>query len=176
MLSENHHHVSAEVAIDLCRQLGTELLSRNWKLATAESCTGGWISQLVTAVDGSSDWFDCGFVTYSNEAKQALLKVPAEYFDSPQGPGAVSSETVEAMAKGALAGSRAALSIATSGIAGPAGGTLEKPVGTVWIGWAIKGGEACSRLYQFDGDRESVRLQTVVASVQGALKFLSETG
>lgn len=150
----------------LSERLGQLLLSRGWQISTAESCTGGWLAQCITAVPGSSQWFSSGFVTYSNEAKQSLLSVPAYFLE---GPGAVSEETVKAMAEGALLRAEANVSVATSGIAGPDGGTADKPVGTVWIGWAVRTAEddiqIQARVYQFDGDRESVRRQTVVEAL-----------
>ncbi|OGT69800.1 MAG: damage-inducible protein CinA [Gammaproteobacteria bacterium RIFCSPLOWO2_02_FULL_57_10] len=161
----------------LSQQCGALLLQHHWKLATAESCTGGWIAQSITAVAGSSDWFEMGLVTYSNEAKQTLLKVPATYFE-PQAPGAVSEETVLAMAMGALQASGAQFAIATSGVAGPGGGSADKPVGTVWIGWVwqVPGAPlgSLARVQRFAGDRESVRRQTVQAALEGLLEVLRQ--
>lgn len=161
----------------LSQQCGALLLKRHWKLSTAESCTGGWIAQSITAVAGSSDWFDMGFVTYSNAAKQKLLKVPASYFE-PQAPGAVSEETVLAMAMGALQASGAQFAIATSGIAGPGGGSADKPVGTVWIGWVwqVPGAPlgSLARVQRFTGSREEVRRQTVQSALEGLLKVLQD--
>ena len=139
-------------------------------MATAESCTGGWISQSLTALAGSSNWFDTGFVTYSNDAKQKLLEVPASFFEF-DGPGAVSEETVLAMTQGALNNSRANVAVAVSGIAGPDGGTDEKPVGTVWIAWQWEA-KSLARCFQFSGDREAVRLATVIAALEGTLSLL----
>lgn len=138
------------------------LLQRNhWLLSTAESCTGGWVAQVITAVAGSSDWFDRGFVTYSNAAKQEMLGVQATTLALH---GAVSEATVREMAQGALTHSRAQVSIAISGIAGPSGGSLDKPVGTVWIAWALPSGVIATG-FLFVGDRHAVRQQAVHASL-----------
>jgi len=153
----------------LSEKLGQLLLASGRKISTAESCTGGWLAQCITAVPGSSQWFSSGFVTYSNEAKQSLLSVPAHFLEGPGAPGAVSEETVTAMAEGALLCAGADVSVATSGIAGPEGGTADKPVGTVWIGWAVRTAEGGihtqASVYGFDGDRESVRRQSVVEAL-----------
>jgi len=155
---------------DLVQQLAEKLLAKKLIMATAESCTGGWIAQALTAVAGSSNWFDTGFVTYSDDAKQKLLEVPNSFFES-DGPGAVSEETVLAMTRGALANSRANVAVAVSGIAGPDGGSDEKPVGTVWIAWQWQD-KSLARRFQFAGDREAVRLASVSAALQGALSLL----
>ena len=139
-------------------------------MATAESCTGGWIAQALTALAGSSNWFDSGFVTYSNDSKQRLLDVPEVNFEI-DGPGAVSEETVLAMTQGALSNSRANVAVAVSGIAGPDGGSDEKPVGTVWIAWQWET-KSLARCFQFSGDREAVRLATVIAALEGTLSLL----
>ena len=125
---------SQQVISNLVEQLAQSLLAKKLKLATAESCTGGWIAQSLTACPGSSNWFDSGFVTYSNSAKQRMLNVPAELFQI-DGPGAVSQEVVQAMTAGAIVNSLANVAVAVSGIAGPDGGTAEKHTGTVWIAW-----------------------------------------
>ena len=152
---------------ELAQQLADKLLAKKLIISTAESCTGGWISQSLTALAGSSVWFDTGFVTYSNEAKQRLLAVPAAIFDS-DGAGAVSEATVLAMTTGAIQNSRANLAVAVSGIAGPDGGTEEKPVGTVWIAWQWES-KSLARCFHFSGDRESVRRATVLAALDGCL-------
>ena len=152
---------------ELVQQLADKLLAKKLIISTAESCTGGWISQSLTALAGSSIWFDSGFVTYSNEAKQRLLAVPAAIFDS-DGAGAVSEATVLAMTTGAIQNSRANLAVAVSGIAGPDGGTEEKPVGTVWIAWQWES-KSLARCFHFSGDRESVRRATVLAALDGCL-------
>ena len=152
---------------ELVQQLADKLLAKKLIISTAESCTGGWISQSLTALAGSSVWFDTGFVTYSNEAKQRLLAVPAAIFDS-DGAGAVSEATVLAMTAGAIQNSRANLAVAVSGIAGPDGGSEEKPVGTVWIAWQWES-KSLARCFHFSGDRESVRRATVLAALDGCL-------
>jgi nicotinamide-nucleotide amidase len=150
----------------LALQLGEALLAKGWRLATAESCTGGWVAEAVTAIAGSSNWFDRGFVTYSNEAKQDMLGVQAATLDQF---GAVSEAVVREMVAGALTQSRADLALAISGIAGPTGGSAEKPVGTVWIAWGLRTGAMQAHRFRFDGDRAAVRRQSVVAALQGAL-------
>ena len=141
----------SEPVAKLVINLAEALLSKRLIMATAESCTGGWIAQSLTALAGSSRWFDTGFVTYSNDAKHNLLEVPDSYFDF-DGPGAVSEETVLAMAQGAVSKSRANVAVAVSGVAGPDGGTDEKPVGTVWIAWQWED-KSFARCFQFSGDR-----------------------
>ncbi len=138
-------------------------------MSAAESCTGGWIAKSVTDIAGSSACFDRGFVTYSNEAKQELLGVTAETLDAH---GAVSEATVREMALGALAHSRAAVTVAVSGIAGPGGGTPEKPVGTVWFAWVREGGAVNARCERFSGDRAAVRRQAVAVGLQGLLDLV----
>ncbi|HEY6721901.1 MAG TPA: CinA family protein [Burkholderiales bacterium] len=156
----------------LARRVGAQLGKRRLKLATAESCTGGWIAQTVTSVSGSSAWFDRGFVTYSNEAKQELLGVRSRTLSRH---GAVSRETAKEMAAGALARSRAQVSIAVTGVAGPGGGTKAKPVGTVCVAWARRRGAMESVTRHFPGGRERVRRQSVVFALQGLLERLEET-
>jgi len=142
----------------LAHALGQRLHQRGLTLVTAESCTGGWIAKAVTDIPGSSGWLERGFVTYSNAAKQDLLGVAPEILVRH---GAVSEATVTQMALGALANSPADVAIAVSGIAGPDGGTPDKPVGTVWLAWALPGQGVLSRCEHFAGDREAVRRQTV---------------
>jgi nicotinamide-nucleotide amidase len=137
--------------------LADALRARGWRLATAESCTGGLIAAACTALAGSSDWFERGFVTYSNEAKTELIGVPAGLIAAH---GAVSEPVARAMAEGALRHSRADIAVAVTGIAGPGGGSPEKPVGTVWLAWAVRGRTDARRL-QLAGDREAVRQGTV---------------
>ena len=161
--------VTDPVLYQLAERVGQGLLARHWRLALAESCTGGWIAKVVTDVPGSSDWFERGFVTYSNTAKVDLLAVPQALLESH---GAVSSEIVNAMAAGALRHSRAEIALAVSGIAGPDGGSLDKPVGTVWLAWAVRDRPGYSRCYTFPGDREAVRRQAVAAALQGVLELL----
>jgi nicotinamide-nucleotide amidase len=145
-------------------RLGQRLRAARLMLVTAESCTGGWIAKTATEVAGSSDWFDCGMVAYSYEAKQAMLGVRPETLEQF---GAVSREAVVEMVSGALVHSGASVAVAVTGIAGPGGGTVDKPVGTVWIAWKRRGGYPAAELFHFDGDREAVRRQTVAAALDG---------
>jgi len=150
----------------LASALGAALLARGWQLATAESCTGGGIAAAVTEIAGSSGWFDRGFVTYSNEAKQELLGV------SPQTiarVGAVSEETAAEMAAGALRGSKASIAVSVTGIAGPGGASPGKPVGTVCFAYALSTGAPLTRRIVFAGDRAEVRGQTVATALAGLL-------
>lgn len=143
--------------------LARALLARGWKLASAESCTGGLIAAACTSLAGSSDWFERGFVTYSNAAKTELLGVPAEEIAAH---GAVSGEVARAMVEGALARSHAQLAVAVTGIAGPSGGSPAKPVGTVWFGFARADGGVSTECLRFDGDRAQVRAATVAHALQ----------
>jgi nicotinamide-nucleotide amidase len=153
----------------LAESLGRKLKAQGELLVTAESCTGGWVAQAVTAIAGSSAWFERGFVTYSNEAKAELLDVRAATLERH---GAVSEETAREMALGALAKSRGTLALAITGIAGPSGGSPGKPVGTVCFAWARRGGAARSETRRFAGDREAVRRQSVERALTGALEAL----
>lgn len=153
----------------LAVKLGERLQARNLKLAIAESCTGGWIAKCLTDVAGSSEWFERGFVTYSNGAKLAMLGVSAKTLAAR---GAVSEEAVREMAAGALRHSEAQVAVAVSGIAGPAGGTAEKPTGTVWIAWARPDRSVSARRFRFEGDREAVRREAVAAALRGLLDEL----
>jgi nicotinamide-nucleotide amidase len=146
--------------------LAQRLRARGWRLATAESCTGGLIAAACTAVSGSSDWFDRGVVSYSNEAKVDLLGVDPALIAAH---GAVSEPVARAMAEGAIARSRADLALAVTGIAGPTGGTPDKPVGLVWLAWAQRGGATGALRLQLDGDRAGVRSQTVREALRQAL-------
>lgn len=146
-------------------ELASLLLARGWMLATAESCTGGMIAAACTDLSGSSAWFERGFVTYSNEAKVELLGVPAQLIAQH---GAVSEPVARAMAQGAVARSRAQLSVAVTGIAGPTGGSADKPVGTVWFGFDVDG-QLTSELRRFPGDRAAVRAATVQHALEGLL-------
>jgi nicotinamide-nucleotide amidase len=141
------------------------LLARGWLLATAESCTGGMIAAACTDLSGSSQWFERGFVTYSDAAKTELLGVDAALLRQH---GAVSEPVVRAMAQGCVARSRAQVSVAVTGVAGPTGGSPEKPVGTVWFGFMV-GGRLTSELRRFDGDRAAVRSATVAHALDGLL-------
>ena len=151
-------------------RLGASLRDTKQMLVTAESCTGGWIAKTVTDVAGSSDWFDCGLAAYSYEAKQRLLGVRAETLEHF---GAVSRETVLEMVSGALVHSGSTVAVAVTGIAGPGGGTDDKPVGTVWIAWKRRGGYPQAELFHFEGDREAVRRQTVAAALSGLEAIVS---
>lgn len=148
----------------LAEALGERLRAGRDHLVTAESCTGGWIAKTVTDIPGCSDWFDCGMAAYSYEAKQALLGVHPQTLATY---GAVSRETVIEMVSGALVHSGASVAVAVTGIAGPGGGTPDKPVGTVWIAWKRRGGYPTAEILHFDGDREAVRRQTVAAALRG---------
>ncbi|WP_457282311.1 CinA family protein [Polaromonas sp. P5_D5] len=159
----------APVSIGLVADL---LLKKGWMLATAESCTGGMISAVCTDLAGSSTWFERGFVTYSNEAKNELLGVDAALIAVH---GAVSEEVARAMASGALGHSRAQVSVAVTGVAGPTGGSAAKPVGTVWFGFALPG-RLVSEVRRFDGDRAAVRSATVQHALQRLLQLLREAG
>lgn len=151
--------------------LATELRARGERLATAESCTGGLIAALCTTLPGSSDWFDRGFVTYSNAAKAAQLGVPAALLDAH---GAVSEPVVRAMAEGALAHSDADWAVAVTGIAGPGGAVPGKPVGTVWLGWARRGQPTQAQCVLLPGDRSAVRSATVARALAGLLSGLAQ--
>ena len=153
---------------DLAARVGRALYDKALLLATAESCTGGGVAQAITGVAGSSGWFDCGFVTYSNTAKSALLDVPAELIAAH---GAVSEEVAAAMAQGALANSTAHVALSTTGIAGPGGEVPGKPVGTVCFGWS-KGGATRTETQLFSGDRAAVREQSVAHALAGLLRFI----
>ncbi len=153
---------AATAVLDVCR-------ARGIKIVTAESCTGGLVAGALTDIAGSSDVVDRGFVTYSNQAKHEVLGVPAATIEKY---GAVSRETAEAMARGALERAAVDLAIAITGIAGPGGGSPEKPLGMVCFAWAVKSGAVSAETRQFKGDRESVRRKSVFAARQGVLKLL----
>ena len=155
----------------LCSQLAEQLLARAWLLATAESCTGGMIAATCTDLAGSSAWFERGYVTYSNRAKTELLGVDAQLIKRH---GAVSEAVVRAMASGALAQSGAHISVAVTGVAGPSGGSLDKPVGTVWLAWATGDNVICSREW-FDGDRAAVRQATVRRAIEGLIALSQQS-
>ena len=158
----------------LAEQLGAALQARALRLCAAESCTGGWLAKVVTDIPGSSAWFERGFVTYSNQAKQDMLGVSSALL---QQHGAVSEACVLAMAEGALRHSLADCSVAISGIAGPGGATPNKPVGTVWLAFARRGpvGESAAWAQHevFAGDRDAVRAQAVIAGLQGLLHMVT---
>jgi len=153
---------------DIARKLGAALKAKGLKLVTAESCTGGWVATALTAIPGSSDWFERGYVTYSNEAKREDLGVAEETL---RRHGAVSEQVVREMAAGALERARAQVALAITGVAGPTGGTADKPVGLVCFAWA-HGSKITSETRRFDGDRESVRRQSVLHALERATELL----
>ena len=154
----------------LAERLGQALLFQGAQVTVAESCTGGGIAEVITRIPGSSAWFEVGFVTYSNRQKTRQLQVAEEQLNSC---GAVSQEVVEAMVRGAQAQSGASYAAAVSGVAGPAGGSADKPVGTVWIAWAAAE-RVCSQRFLFAGDRAAIRRQTIQAALEGLLALLQE--
>ena len=161
MLNENSFHEAVENLLD---EVAGVLVAQRRVLVTAESCTGGWIAQSATSCAGSSAWFDRAYVTYSNQAKQDMLGVSSQTLADY---GAVSQQTVAEMLSGALRGLDNAVAVAVSGIAGPGGGSEQKPVGTVYIGWLVTDREPVIRRYQFDGDRRQVRMQAVLEALSG---------
>lgn len=161
--------MSDDVELDaLLQRLAQVLLEQDKKIAVAESCTGGWIAKLITDMPGSSRYFDCAFVTYSDQAKQTMLGVDAKTLAEQ---GAVSNAVVREMVASVLTYSSADVALAVSGVAGPDGGSLEKPVGTVYIAWNIND-VTTTQHYQFNGDRDAVRKQAVVVALQGMLNGL----
>lgn len=154
---------------NLLNALAAALQTQQWTLCTAESCTGGLIAATCTELSGSSAWFDCGFVTYSNAAKTQMLDVSASLIAQH---GAVSEAVAKAMAAGAARQSGCQVSVAVTGIAGPTGGSLEKPVGTVWIAWHVRGRQTEAAHHVFSGDRQQVRNSTVRHALQGVLDRL----
>ena len=154
----------------LAEEVGAALKARGLMLATAESCTGGWISEAVTMISGSSDWFERGFVTYTYISKREMLGVKEATLAKH---GAVSEEVVREMAEGALARSHAQVAVAVSGVAGPTGGTPEKPVGSVCFAWGTKDGSRRSETKRYSGDREAVRRQSVEHALKGVLALLA---
>jgi nicotinamide-nucleotide amidase len=153
----------------LAEQVGAALKSRALMLVTAESCTGGWVGEAVTMVPGSSDWYERGFITYTYISKREMLGVKVETLEQH---GAVSEQTVKEMVTGALVHSHAQVAVAVSGTAGPAGGTPEKPVGTVCLAWGLRNGEPVAETRHFAGDREAVRRQSVERALAGVLELL----
>ncbi|MDD4912179.1 MAG: nicotinamide-nucleotide amidohydrolase family protein [Sideroxydans sp.] len=154
----------------LAAQVGEVLKAHGMMLVTAESCTGGGVAQAVTDIAGSSAWFERGFVTYANQAKVEMLGVRQSTLDSH---GAVSEMTVREMVMGAMAHSHAHIAVAVSGIAGPGGGTVEKPVGTVWFAWALRDGQVLALCHLLAGNRAAVREQSVSIALQGILEVLN---
>lgn len=155
----------------LAIEVGALLKKTGVVLSTAESCTGGWIAQAITSVPGSSAWFDRGFVTYSNEAKIEMLGVATATLAHH---GAVSEAVAREMAQGAIRQSRAHVSLAVTGIAGPDGGTPDKPVGTVWLAWGQKRGYAETSLHRLTGDRDTIRARSVIHALDGLRQRLSQ--
>jgi len=153
----------------IAKKLGARLLMKGRRLATAESCTGGWVAKVITDIPGSSDWFECAIVSYSNTSKHHFLGVPDGLLLDH---GAVSENTVLAMLRGLFEQTRADAGISISGIAGPGGGSEDKPVGTVWIAWGLRGKLAHTQMFRFDGDRNAVRLQSVAAALDAMLELV----
>jgi len=153
----------------LAESVGEMLRERRQALATGESCTGGWIAKLLTDIAGSSGWFEGAAVTYSNDTKQALLGVAP---GTLRRHGAVSRQTAVEMVSGAVTAFDASVAVAVTGIAGPGGGTRDKPVGTVWIAWQRRGGEARAEEFHFKGDRDAIRRRAVAAALRGIEKIL----
>jgi nicotinamide-nucleotide amidase len=157
----------------LSQCLGEQLLQHNWRVATAESCTGGGVAAAITAISGSSAWFEYGIVSYANAAKEKLLGVSSETLARE---GAVSEAVVVEMACGVLALSGADIAVAISGVAGPSGGTAEKPVGTVWFAWVTAAGEIQTEIKLFEGNRESVQWNAVICALEGILARVKQVG
>lgn len=155
--------------LTLVQSLAERLLARGAMLATAESCTGGLIAAACTELAGSSAWFERGFVTYSNQAKTDMLGVPPVLIERH---GAVSEEVARAMAEGALQRAAVQVAVSVTGIAGPSGGSIDKPVGTVWIAWAVPGHDTRAQGHCFQGDRAQVRAQTCDAALRGLIQML----
>jgi len=155
----------------LSAELGALLIEKNYFFTTAESCTGGWVGQSLTSVPGSSSWYGCGFITYSNIAKHQILDVSMDTLNSH---GAVSQEVVEEMVDGALKKSRANLGVAISGIAGPGGGTKERPVGTVCLAWKLNDLPTLSVTELFEGSRQEVRFKSVSKALKEAINLLKK--
>lgn len=160
----------SDACFSLAEQVGKVMVSQGHKLATAESCTGGWVAQAVTDIAGSSAWFDRGFITYSDQAKHEMLGVNLQTIAVF---GAVSQECVTEMVQGALQNSKAECALAVTGIAGPDGGSVDKPVGTVWFGWLHCEGECKTLKRRFSGDRKAVRRQAVDQALRGVLDVYS---
>ncbi|HEX4378349.1 MAG TPA: nicotinamide-nucleotide amidohydrolase family protein [Steroidobacteraceae bacterium] len=163
-MAREGNDIPDDVALrSLAERAGGLLLARRHRVATAESCTGGWVAKCLTDVPGSSQWFDRGYVTYSNEAKQVSLGVSTQTLERH---GAVSQPVAEQMAAGALAASGAALAVAITGIAGPDGGTADKPVGLVWFALAGRQAAPIARQHRFSGDRDGIRRAAVAAALR----------
>ncbi len=163
------HSTNCDLILDLAAQVGQALQTRGLLLTTAESCTGGGVAQAITEIAGSTAWFDCGFITYSNASKTEMLDVSAALIAQL---GSVSEEVAAAMASGALSNSNAHVALSTTGIAGPTGAVPGKPVGTICFGWA-RGDQVYTERHIFSGDRQSIRNQTVLHALQGLLRFIA---
>ena len=157
----------------LVEKLASRLKERGWNIATAESCTGGWIAKCCTDLAGSSAWFERGFVSYSNRAKQELLGVNGSSLEQA---GAVSRAVAIEMAQGARQRAGVHAALAVTGVAGPDGGTPDKPVGTVWFAWSLEGRAVHSEVMQFRGDRDAVRRQTVAHALVGLVELMASGG
>ncbi len=162
-------HQEDKELCELVKGVAACLSSEEMNLTTAESCTGGWVAKVLTDVPGSSIYFDRGFVTYSNKSKHDMLSVADETLLLH---GAVSEAIVKEMAEGALENSDASMSLAVSGIAGPTGGSEDKPIGTVCFSWMIRGDVAVAETVHYDGDRDSIRRQAVIHALEGVVKQL----
>jgi nicotinamide-nucleotide amidase len=158
---------------DLAVKVGQALKARGLMLVTAESCTGGWVGEAVTMVSGSSEWYERGFITYTNIAKMEMLDVRAATLEAC---GAVSEETVKEMVAGALAHSHGQVALAVSGVAGPTGGSPQKPVGMVCFAWRVRGAAPVATTQHFPGDRDAVRRQAVRVALEGAVRLISTSG
>lgn len=156
---------------DLVEHLSALLKNKNWKLATAESCTGGLLGAAITHRPGSSDIYECGFITYSNQSKISLLKIPESLIKSQ---GAVSAACAEAMAKGVINHTDANLALSITGIAGPGGGSETKPVGLVFVGYAVKSGATGSIEFHFEGNREQIRASAATAALRKAIDMIEK--
>lgn len=163
--------IDSQETLFLVAKLSQLLLARKWTVTAAESCTGGGVAYAFTALPGCSDWFQAGFVTYSNAVKTDQLSVSEKTLEKY---GAVSEEVVMQMAEGALVKARANVAVAISGVAGPDGGTEFKPVGTVWISWALKEGEILTKEFRFTGDRREVRQQAITEALLGLIRSISK--
>jgi nicotinamide-nucleotide amidase len=161
------------VLFELAQRAGRALEERGWMVTTAESCTGGWVSEAITMVPGSSAWFERGFVTYTYIAKREMLGVKSETLEAQ---GAVSEAVVREMAQGALKASHAQVALAVSGTAGPGGGTAQKPVGTVCFAWALEGAEPRAETLLFAGDREEIRRKAVIHALSVLIELVTLGG
>lgn len=163
--------MAPSISQTLTEQLGNQLMAHKLMLVTAESCTGGGLAEMITQVPGSSAWFERGYITYSNDAKREMLGIDLDTLESY---GAVSEQTACAMVEGALSHSHAQVAVAITGIAGPDGGTEEKPVGTVCLAWYREGQQVQSTKIHFDGDRQQVRQQACLLALQGLIDLLEK--